>query len=1691
VNEEEAMLGSGRRPCEVSGAGAFARRHARRAARGAAVVALAAASSVAVVGVTAAPASATTEQLVAETFANSTTSSTDWSVPAAPDGANTACLTAGVPSAKPVPGCQTPPIDSSGSGALRLTQDSTTEEGGVAYSLSVPTTEGIDAKFNSYQYGKPGSGFSGGADGIGFFLAAANPDDPQPPTEIGQPGGDLGYSAVGSSQPGMAYGYLGVGLDVYGNYANTTYEGTGCTDPPFDSDTEYPDNVTVRGPGNSNSTSGTTGYCMLSSTANFEAGIGGVDGTLDGGTSGTRSSSGVPVEVVINPGGTAVNMTNPLFSAVSVPAGDYGVAFQSLSTGPTAEPVQTLIGALPQVGADLQFPSGWIDPTNGLPYQVTFGFVGSTGSDVEVHEINNVVVGTANGIPPTLAVSVSNNAGSAPAPGSTMDYSVQVSDAAGSGNDPGPIAVTDTIPPGETPSATGLGQNGWSCGIAGQTVTCSIAGPLDAGNALLPLIIPVTVSSSDAPGTQITNTAIASSDFSDPASGSDTVTVSQTATTLSTAVLNAANGAAWGTEVTGASAKAGATLTPSGGSPAPTGTVTYTFFTNGTCSGTGSAQTVDLTPSSIPDSAPTGALGGGSYSYKASYSGDSTYGGSTSGCDAFSVGVAPTTMSSQVFDASTNEPWKGTELPGAQAYDTSSIGGTVSGFTPTGSVTYDFYASANCTGPVTSSTGTLSSGVPGNSSTTASLGGGAYSYEAQYNGDSNYQSSSSTCETFTVSQQEPSLVTTVDDVSTGTGWTGDEVTGAAAFDTAVIGDLARGPAGVVEPSGTVTYSFYSGNETCSGSASTQEVTVNAATGAVPPTSDTAALEAGLYSYKAVYSGDASYLGATASCEGIVVNKSSPTMTATVDDAATSKAWSGSEVTGASADGTATVTGVAGFTPTGTVTFSFYTVGTCTGTPFASSTETLSGGSVPTSSPTDPLAPGTYYLQATYSGDSNYLSSSGACLSFMVSKASPAVGDTVDDAATSEGWAGTEVTGSEAFDRATVTGVEGFTPTGSVTYEFFETGSCAGTPFATQVVSLAAGAVPASSTTAALGAGSYAFEAQYSGDPDYLGNDSSCALFQVLRSPTTTAQVVFDVPPGGDEVTGTAAYDTSSVAPGIAGFSDTGTVTYFFYRNATCSGEVEGEPVDLVGGAVPSSSTTVPLAPGTYSFQASYSGDPNYLGSTSTCQTFSVAVALPALAQVVYDGGEGAPWSGTQVTGASAYDTATLAGVDGFTPTGSVTYDFYGNGTCSGEPTAGSTVPITDGAVPDSFTEPNLPDGTFSFMASYGGDTDYSATTSSCEAITVAKAASSTVETVEDSATQSPWSGTETQGASAYDTATVTGVLGFTPTGTVTYSFYDNGSCGGAAASTETVTVSGGSVPASSPTGELKPGTFSYRAAYSGNADYLASTSTCAAITANPGGYRLEGGDGGVFAFHASYRGSVGFPSPPGLGLHIYDFVGIAATVNGYWLVESNGGIFNFGDARYFGSLPARGISVNDIVGIAATADGKGYWMVSSDGAVYPFGDAVAYGSLPAAGVHVDDIVGIDSPDSGGYWLVGSDGGVYSFGDAHFRGSCGQTGSPCFAAHDIVGMASPDSGGYWLVGSDGGVFTFGDAHYHGSCPASLGCSGVSDIVGIAAPDASGYWLAGADGSLFNFGDAKNFGNEVGGALTRPIVGIASL
>ena len=248
---------------------------------------------------------------------------------------------------------------------------------------------------------------------------------------------------------------------------------------------------------------------------------------------------------------------------------------------------------------------------------------------------------------------------------------------------------------------------------------------------------------------------------------------------------------------------------------------------------------------------------------------------------------------------------------------------------------------------------------------------------------------------------------------------------------------------------------------------------------------------------------------------------------------------------------------------------------------------------------------------------------------------------------------------------------------------------------------------------------------------------------------------------------------------------------------------------------------------------------------------------------------------------------------------------------------------------------------------------------------------------------------------------------------------------------------------------------------------------------------------------------------------------------GYWQVGSDGGIFSFGAAQFYGSTGSMHLN-KPVVGMAATPNGNGYWLVASDGGVFAYGNAQFYGSTGSITLNKPIIGLIPTLDGGGYWLIASDGGVFAYGDAKFYGSTGerQSGLPghggraelpqrrllarrrqrpglqfrrrartraSLLSHPAA-TASPgwrarqSSNGYWLASANGNVADFGDAAPYGSM---VGTNLNAPVVGMAAnSNATGYWLQGADGGIFTFGHAEFYGSMGGRHLNAPMVGIAA-
>ena len=313
--------------------------------------------------------------------------------------------------------------------------------------------------------------------------------------------------------------------------------------------------------------------------------------------------------------------------------------------------------------------------------------------------------------------------------------------------------------------------------------------------------------------------------------------------------------------------------------------------------------------------------GVGSHSIMAVYSGDSSFGRSTSNAVAQVVNPEPTTLALTGAGSSTITFTATLSFP-----DNESI-------RPTGTVTFLDgstvlgIASVDATGRAFFSTSTLSAG--------------SHSITAQFSGDGNYAASASA-----------PFIEVINKASSSVGISSSSA--AANFGTAVTFTATVSPSSA---SGTVTFA--------DGSTVLGTATITAG----KATFTTSTLAIGSHSITATYSGDANFAGSASTALTQVVKLAAPAATKT-----TLAASSSTDVLGKNVTFTATVTSKPGITPTGTVTFR-------NGSTLLGSAA-LSGGSA--SFTTSALSLGANSITATYGGDANDQGSTSAAVSVFVS-----------------------------------------------------------------------------------------------------------------------------------------------------------------------------------------------------------------------------------------------------------------------------------------------------------------------------------------------------------------------------------------------------------------------------------------------------------------------------------------------------------------------------------------------------------------------------------------------------------------------------------------------------------------------------------------------------------------------------------
>lgn len=239
-------------------------------------------------------------------------------------------------------------VDVSGQKRLRLTTAGTNQATLVQLKKWFPGAGNkIVVQFDHYAYG------GNGADGVGVVFSDASVA-PAP----GGDGGSLGYAQKNVSS-GYAGGWLGVGIDEYGNFPNPT-EGrlgypAGWTPPAGAAVAAgfYPDSVAVRGSG-----SGTTGYRLLANSGALAPEVW---------TNSNNSASLQKYRITID-------NTNNVNAYVTVQRDTTGTGGSYTTVIPTfdARGANSLQAAV---------PANWL-----------VSFTGGTGGSTNVHELANISI---------------------------------------------------------------------------------------------------------------------------------------------------------------------------------------------------------------------------------------------------------------------------------------------------------------------------------------------------------------------------------------------------------------------------------------------------------------------------------------------------------------------------------------------------------------------------------------------------------------------------------------------------------------------------------------------------------------------------------------------------------------------------------------------------------------------------------------------------------------------------------------------------------------------------------------------------------------------------------------------------------------------------------------------------------------------------------------------------------------------------------------------------------------------------------------------------------------------------------------------------------------------------------------------------------------------------------------------------
>src|SRR5437588_394593 len=446
------------------------------------------------------------------------------------------------------------------------------------------------------------------------------------------------------------------------------------------------------------------------------------------------------------------------------------------------------------------------------------------------------------------------------------------------------------------------------------------------------------------------------------------------------------------------------------------------------------------------------------------------------------------------------------------------------------------------------------------------------------------------------------------------------------------------------------------------------------------------------------------------------------------------------------------------------------------------------------------------------------------------------------------------------DKATISGLFGATPGGTITWKLYESEEGKGTPAAEDSIAVTNGnATYETPKGATLGSvGTYYWVRSEERRVGKEGRKSGWEAEPVEVTPAGPAIKTTQAPAAG--LVGGVFKDKATIS-GLFGATPGGTITWKLYE----SEEGKGTPAAEDSIAVTNGNATYETpkgatlgSVGTYYWVRSEERRVGKEGRKSGWEAEPVEVtpAGPAIKTTQ------APAAG--LVGGVFKDKATISGLFGATPGGTITWKLYESEEGKGTPAAEDSIAVTNGnatyETPKGATLGSV--GTYYWVRSEERRVGKEGRKSGWEAEPVeVTPAGPAIKT-----TQAPAAGLV--GGVFKDKATISGLFGATPGGTITWKLYESEEGKGTPAAEDSIAVTNGNATYETPKGATlgSVGTYYWVASYSGDHNNSATKSGCEAepVEVTPAGPAIKttqapaaGLVGGVFKDKATISGLFG------------------------------------------------------------------------------------------------------------------------------------------------------------------------------------------------------------------------------------------